>query len=458
MSLVNEIGSLGRAADCAGANTSSAHSNAARATETTKETVSQRRNGETELAKYGNHLRFLPDAQPLDEEPLEGVDDRQRRFLREVVARVERTACHVARDFPPDRQLVAVVEHSGVAAASPQDQRPRLDIVAGSVIRLIVLEIDSCRGAIVLARTVNRPVREAAHVLGDGPLVEERRLAGPPEVAQDELPSRNRRDHALEHLVGLCHERPMPRVQRPLARGVAPHVARRENVEQGDLAHAVGMVQRQPMRGARSAVVPRKKEAVMAERGHHVDLIARHGAKRVMAMIGAAVDGADAVAVPAQIGGYDVEFCRQPAGDLVPAGMRLRVAMEQQQRRARTSVPQEDVGPVGPDPPGFETIEQAAVWRERPRHGTRRSALGGGIFGCANELTAKSGSRGCHELSAIDRHRITPFLRDREAHDYDRVRLALDFIGESRVEVQQCSLAFTDWPTVTPTLYPEKVR
>ena len=101
-----------------------------------------------------------------------------------------------------------------------------------------------------------------------------------------------------------------------------PHVARGQDVQQRDLAHAVWMVERQAMRGARAPVVTGQEEAIVAERGHHVDLILSHGAERVVDVFRAAIGGAHTVAIAAEVGRDNVESPGQRAGDLVPGGMR----------------------------------------------------------------------------------------------------------------------------------------
>jgi hypothetical protein len=85
----------------------------------------------------------------LDEKAFEGLEDGLRRFLRQIVAVIERTASHVARGFAPDRKLVAVVEFSGVAAASPHDKRRCRNLAPGAVILLVMREVDSCSGTMV---------------------------------------------------------------------------------------------------------------------------------------------------------------------------------------------------------------------------------------------------------------------------------------------------------------------
>ena len=126
----------------------------------------------------------------------------------------------------------------------------------------------------------------------------------------------------------------------------------------------IRMVERQSVGGARAAVVAGQEEAVMAERGHHLHLIASHGAERVVDVLRATVGRADAVAIAAEVGRDHVVSTGEGAGDLVPADVRLRVAVQQQERRPLAAMAEEDLRAVGANPPGFEAREQAAVGRE----------------------------------------------------------------------------------------------
>src|SRR5439155_2844230 len=120
----------------------------------------------------------------LHKEAFKGFDHALRRFLRQIVAGIERPAGHVGRGFAPDGEEVVLVKHSCVASAPPHDQHGCGDFAPGLVIRLVVPEIDSRGRAIVLARTVNRLWGEAADVFADSPIVKERGLAGTAKVAQ----------------------------------------------------------------------------------------------------------------------------------------------------------------------------------------------------------------------------------------------------------------------------------
>jgi len=257
---------------------------------------------------------------------------------------------------------------------------------------------------------VNRFGCEAADVLGDRPIIEERGCAGTAQMAQDELSCRYRGDHPLEEIIRLGHEGPVPRAQRPLARGVCPHMAGRDDVEERHFTNAIRMIERQSMRRPRTPVVTGQKESVVAERRHDIDLILSHGPERVVDVVGATIGRADAVAVAAEVRRDNVKpFC-QAARDLVPRRVRERVAVQQQERRAVSGVPEEDVCTAGPNPPRFEALEQANIGRKLRRcHRRRRPDLRGGLTNLSDERRSEGRRRGGDELPAVKLH---GFLRN----------------------------------------------
>jgi hypothetical protein len=87
-------------------------------------------------------------------------------------------------------------------------------------------------------------------------------------------------------------------------------------------------------------------EALVSELLHHLDEIPCHLAKAEIDVIGARV-GQRAVTVAAQVGKNDVVVFGQSRGDLVPAGVILGIAVDEQQRRARTTVAQPNDGTTG---------------------------------------------------------------------------------------------------------------
>jgi hypothetical protein len=115
------------------------------------------------------------------------------------------------------------------------------------------------------------------------------------------------------------------------------------------------MVEAQPMHDARAAVVSHHGEAIEAERGHRLDLVLRHRALGVVARIRLL-----AVAVAAQVRRDDRAAFGEPGRHLVPHDMRLRIAVQQQHRRAFAADAQMDPRPARRDVARLEPFEHPA--------------------------------------------------------------------------------------------------
>jgi hypothetical protein len=113
--------------------------------------------------------------------------------------------------------------------------------------------------------------------------------------------------------------------------GAPPDLPGRDDVEDGQSVHAVGVVERHSVGHAPTAVVADDREAVMTEGGHRLDLVDRHGPLAVRGVV-VRRRGTERRAVARQVGGDD----RMPLGeqrrDGVPHQMRLRIAVQQQHR------------------------------------------------------------------------------------------------------------------------------
>ena len=86
------------------------------------------------------------------------------------------------------------------------------------------------------------------------------------------------------------------------------------------------------MRDAPAAIVAREPEAREAERAHHLHHVGRHRALRV-AGVAASLVGLRRIAIAAQVGAHDGERLRERGRDPMPHRVRLRIAVQQQQRR-----------------------------------------------------------------------------------------------------------------------------
>ena len=116
--------------------------------------------------------------------------------------------------------------------------------------------------------------------------------------------------------------------------GFRVHRGRRGDVEDRPAADRSGVVERHPVRHPPAAVVAGDGEAVEPEAAHHRHLVGGHRPLRVGRMVGRRrrLRGA---AVAAQVGQHHAEpGLDQPRRHPVPAGVGLRVAVQQQHRRA----------------------------------------------------------------------------------------------------------------------------
>jgi hypothetical protein len=92
------------------------------------------------------------------------------------------------------------------------------------------------------------------------------------------------------------------------------------------------MVEAHAVQHAGAAVVAGGEEFIVTERGHDLDLVLRHGAKRIAGMVVAA-RRLFGIAVAAQIGQDHAELLDQRRRHLGPVQMGEWIAVHQQQRR-----------------------------------------------------------------------------------------------------------------------------
>ena len=241
--------------------------------------------------------------------------------------------------------------------AGPQHEGRAGDLAARSQVGLVEGAIEREAGAIVLAdgmyavrRLQQRAVvlhglgRERGEVARLGPALER--------VLQvvDGLPV----DQRLGHRMRLGEERPVIGFEGAIGIHASPLLGRRHDVDRHKCAHGLGVVERQAVGDPSTAVVAGHHEPLVAERAHHGEAVLGHRALGVDRVLGvAARRGAGAVA--AQVGDDQGELARQLGRHLVPADVGLRVAVQQEQRRARAAGAQEDRAAGGVDAPCLET-------------------------------------------------------------------------------------------------------
>jgi hypothetical protein len=112
-------------------------------------------------------------------------------------------------------------------------------------------------------------------------------------------------------------------------RNVRPHVIIGHDIHDTGFDDALGVVETHAVRRASAPIVPCDHEALIPELLHDLDEIARHLAKTEVDIIRTCI-GQRAVAIAAQIGKNEVVLLRELSGDLVPAGVILRIAMHEQ--------------------------------------------------------------------------------------------------------------------------------
>ncbi|EDT37404.1 hypothetical protein BamMEX5DRAFT_6816 [Burkholderia ambifaria MEX-5] len=255
---------------------------------------------------------------------------------------IERAAADVARDAPPLVERIEAAADDPVLA--PQHAQRARDLVAALEIRAVVFEVDRRRRAVVLAHRVHGArLRERGAIRGER-LRRERREPGGT-VAH----------HALDIRIGaafdqrfgqrrrLDQEEPVEIRGRERTVGLLVHRERRRDVEQHHPFDGRRMIEREPVRDARAAIVRAHVELLEAEMPHHGDLVGRHRAFRIRRMPRVARRPARR-AVAAQVGRDHREVIRQRRGDAMPDHVGLRMAVQQQKRRPRASLDTEDVG------------------------------------------------------------------------------------------------------------------
>jgi hypothetical protein len=86
----------------------------------------------------------------------------------------------------------------------------------------------------------------------------------------------------LRQAAALDQKEPVPAAGRRLLVDRLKAVERRDDVQRCPARNFLGMIAEQPVRHPSAAVVSGDREAVMAERRHHLDLIQRQRAFRIV--------------------------------------------------------------------------------------------------------------------------------------------------------------------------------
>src|SRR5260370_29013237 len=110
-------------------------------------------------------------------------------------------------------------------------------------------------------------------------------------------------------------------------RNVGVQVIGWNNVQHSQLRDLVRMIERHSMRNTATAVVTNHGKTIETEMFHHLNLIERHGAFRIIRMV-FAVRRLAAVAISAKIRSNDGIFCREFRSDNPPGAMPLESTIQ----------------------------------------------------------------------------------------------------------------------------------
>ena len=238
------------------------------------------------------------------------------RFFRNVVAAWQRVASDVIGEMLPfgDR-IEALFDH---AFRAPQREKIAGDLLALRQRFAIMFQVDRHARAIVLADAMSSSrLLQAAQIfrvcLGRERL--QPRTARADGLLQIQVGVRA--NQRLGERRGTDQEKPVPISASEFERGFLVHRERWRYVKRDQLLDGRRMIQRHPHRHPAAAIVCEHRERFVTQRAHQVDLILRHTALRIVAVIGKAFWFAT-VAITAQIRGHDGEVFRQFGHDLVP--------------------------------------------------------------------------------------------------------------------------------------------
>jgi len=213
------------------------------------------------------------------------------------------------------------------------------------------------RGAVIFAHGVDsRAVAEIALVFSErGGIEEAQALLGLGELLLDEIVGIGAHQ-PLGKIVRLDHEKPMPGESAPLPRHVVEQMMLRNDVENGGTRDLFRMVEAHAVEHAGAAIMAGGVEALEPQRGHHLELILRHGAERIAAVVCPA-RRLFRISIAAQVGGDNGELACQARRDFVPGQVREWVAVHQEQWRPLAATHGHDARAAGLDLGADEPLE-----------------------------------------------------------------------------------------------------
>jgi hypothetical protein len=220
------------------------------------------------------------------------------------------------------------------AVLAPEREQRRGDALASCRGGVVVRQVGARRGAVILARGVDRGrVAKAADILLDRLLV--KGLATAAACAHPAAHPANGvgADLVLGERFRLGEEEPVPVAEAERHVGGPERVPGRDDVEHRELRDRLRVVKGHPMGNPGAAVMADHGEAVVAELAHHENLVPCHRPLGVR-VVGRAARRLAAVAISAKVSEDDRMMLSQDGGDVMPHDVGLRVAVEQQDWRA----------------------------------------------------------------------------------------------------------------------------
>src|SRR5215208_2726314 len=223
-------------------------------------------------------------------------------------------------------------------------------------IRLVVLAIDGRGGPILLADGVRvARIPKSPHIGGADLPGEHGRGSSPSAKRIVGDCFGDRRQDALGERFGLGEQRPRPEGQREPCIGQVPHGLGRQDVEDGEPLYTVRVVEGHAVGDATAAIVAGDREAPEPEPLHDGYHVLGHGSLCVRLMV---PSGGRATAAPvaAKVGTDDREVADKQRRDGAPHQVRLRKAVQQEDRRPGPVRAHENAGLTRLDLRGCEVI------------------------------------------------------------------------------------------------------
>ncbi|VFT07198.1 Uncharacterised protein [Pseudomonas aeruginosa] len=263
------------------------------------------------------------------EKPQQVLQHRVRRVLGEHVAGADGGALDLPGPGLPDFQRMLP---GGVGALLPEHLDRALQAPAGVAIGLVGIGIDAHRGPVVLAhRVAHGRVAERPAVAFQRLRVVDVAALGHASQGVVEEVLRIGADQALRQVVRLGEEEPVVGVEGEGLVHRGPVVEDRHHGQRDEGRDRLRMVQRQAIADPRAAIVADHREAFEAELAHRFQLVA---GQRGLGIVGALLVQRPRFAVATQVGEDHAVVLGQARSDAMPGQVGLRIAMQQQQRRA----------------------------------------------------------------------------------------------------------------------------